>query len=156
MASCWARTGMPTALSLWPSSPGRGRHRSIVDFLVVIILDLHDLVARSKGLAEPLDLAFPGGVQRRLQFDVERTRANSAAIHRAEHLDIADGVQAETLGDSSLHQLHDAWNGGLGILGRHKVEVAVAGRRTEIGHCALVDAMGADDDPARGGLPEHL
>ena len=59
-------------------------------------------------------------------------------------------------GDAGLDQLHDALNGGLGILGRHKVEVAVAGRRTEIGHCALVDAMGVDDDPARGGLPEHL
>jgi hypothetical protein len=54
------------------------------------------------------------------------------------------------------HQLHDAWNGGLGILGRHEVEVAVAGRRTEIGRCALVDAMGVDDDPARGGLCRRI
>ncbi|HEY1887160.1 MAG TPA: hypothetical protein VGG86_14105 [Roseiarcus sp.] len=55
----------------------------------------------------------------RLQFDVERTRANAAAIHRAEHLDIANGIQAQTLGDARLDQLHDAWNGGLGILGGH-------------------------------------
>src|ERR1700734_1724471 len=90
------------------------------------------------------------------KFDVERTRTNAAAIHRTENLDIADGVQAETLWDASLDQLHDTWNGGLGILGRHEVEVAVAGRRAEVGHCALIDAMGVDDDPARGGLPEHL
>src|SRR6202050_2010511 len=83
-------------------------------------------------------------------------RANTAPIHRAEHLDIADGVQAETLWDASLDQLHDALNGGLGILGRHKVEVAVAGRRAKTGHRALIDAMGVDDNPARGGLPEHL
>ena len=66
------------------------------------------------------------------------------------------GVQAETLGDADLHQFQDALNGGLGIFGRNEVEVALAGRRAEIGHCALIDAMGVDDDPARGGLPEHL
>ena len=53
-------------------------------------------------------------------------------------------------------QLHDAWNGGLGILGRNEVEVAVAGRRAKIGYRSLIDAMGVDDNPARGGLPEHL
>ena len=72
-----------------------------VDFLVVVIFDLHDLVAGRKGPAETLDFAFAGGVQRRLQFDVERTRANAAAVHRAEHLDVADRVQAETLWDAS-------------------------------------------------------
>ena len=66
------------------------------------------------------------------------------------------GVQAEAFGDAGLHQFQDALNGGLGIFGRNEVEVAVAGRRAEIGHRALIDAMGVDDDPARGGLPEHL
>ena len=102
---------------------------AVVDFLVVVILDLHDLVAGRKGPAETLDLAFAGGVQRRLQFDVERTRADAAAVHRTEHLDVADRVQAETLGDAGLHQFQDALNGGLGIFGRHKVEVAVAGTK---------------------------
>jgi hypothetical protein len=44
-------------------------------------------------------------------------------------------------------------NGGLGVFGRNEVEVALAGRRVEIRHRALIDAMGVDDDPARGGLP---
>jgi hypothetical protein len=43
-------------------------------------------------------------------------------------------------------------NGGLGIFGRNEVEVAVDGRRAEIGHRTLIDAMGVDDDSARGGL----
>src|SRR6476660_6481801 len=60
---------------------------------------------------------------------------------------IADRVQAETLWDSCFHQFHDAWNGALGILGRHEVEVAVAGRRAKTGHRALIDAMGVDDNP---------
>src|SRR5208283_5458171 len=79
----------------------------------------------------------------------ERARANAAAVHRAKHLDVADRIQAEAFGDARLHQLQDALNGGLGILGWNEVEVAVAGLRAQIGHRALVDAMGVDNDPAR-------
>jgi hypothetical protein len=53
---------------------------AVVDLLVVVIFDLHDFVAGRKGPCETLDLAFADGVQRRLQFDVERTRANAAAV----------------------------------------------------------------------------
>src|SRR5271155_1402162 len=129
---------------------------AVVDLLVVVIFDLHDLVARSKGPAETLDLAIAGGIQRRLQFNVERSRANTAAVHWAEHLDVADGVQAEALRNTSLHQLHDAQNSGLRILSGYIVEVTATDRRAKIGHDALIDAMGIDDDPARGGLPEDL
>src|SRR5208282_2220464 len=128
----------------------------VVDFLVVVILVLHDLVAGRKGPAEPLDFAFAGGVQRRLQFDIERTCANAATIHRAEHLDVADGVQAEAFGDAGPHQFQNALNSGLGIFGGNEVEVAVADGRAEIGYRAPIDAMGVGDDPAHGGLPEHL
>src|SRR5713226_4143485 len=48
---------------------------AIVDVLVVVVLDLHDLVARREGPAEAFDLARAGWVQRLLQFDVERARA---------------------------------------------------------------------------------
>jgi len=44
---------------------------AVVDLLVVVVLDLHDLVARGEGPAKSLDLAFAGWVQRLLQFDVE-------------------------------------------------------------------------------------
>src|SRR5260370_41922497 len=109
-----------------------------------------------KGPAETLDFALAGGVQRRLQFYVERTRANAAAVHGTEHLDVADRVQAEAFGDAGLHQFQDASNGDLGIFGRHEVEVALAGRRAETGHRALIDAMGVDDSPASCRLHEHL
>ena len=66
------------------------------------------------------------------------------------------GFKPKRFGNAGLHQLQDALNGGLGILGRNEVEVAVAGRRAEIGHRTLIDAMGVDDDPACSGLPEHL
>ena len=65
-----------------------------------------------------LDFAFAGGVQRRLEFDVERTRANAAAIHRTEHLDVADRVQADAFGDAGLHQFQDALNGSAETVGK--------------------------------------
>ena len=60
------------------------------------------------------------------------------------------------MGMRRLHQFDDARHGGFGIVRLHEVEVAVAFGRAEIGHRALVDAVGAGDDPALRGLPEHL
>jgi DNA-binding Lrp family transcriptional regulator len=49
---------------------------AVIDLLVVVVLDLHYLVAGRKAPTEPLDLALSGGVQRRLQFNVERACAD--------------------------------------------------------------------------------
>jgi hypothetical protein len=61
-----------------------------------------------EGPAETLDLTVARGVQRCLQINVERTRANAASVHRAEHLDIEDRVQTEAFGDAGLHQFQGA------------------------------------------------
>src|ERR1700710_1854935 len=66
---------------------------AVVDFLLVVVLDLHDLVAGCKGPTKTLDLTLASRVQRSLQFDVEGTSAHTASVHRAQHLDVADGVQ---------------------------------------------------------------
>src|SRR6516225_1809245 len=63
---------------------------TVVDLLVVIVLDLHHLVARREGPAESLDLAFAGRVHGCLQFEIEGASADPAAVHRAENLDVAD------------------------------------------------------------------
>src|SRR5580704_6625678 len=72
---------------------------AVVDVLIVIVLDLHDLVARAERPAEALDADIARRVQRVLQLDVERTSTEAAAVHRAEHLDLAYRVQPETFGD---------------------------------------------------------
>src|SRR5260370_9207740 len=56
---------------------------AVVDVLVIVVLDLHDLVTRSKGPAEPLDFQVPGRIESGLKFDVERSVAATAAVHRA-------------------------------------------------------------------------
>ena len=99
---------------------------AVVDLLVVVVLDLHDLVAWREGPAEALDLAFAGRVERGLELDVERAGAGGAPVHRVQHLDVLHGVEPEPLRDAGLHQLHDPGGRRLGILRRHEVEVAVA------------------------------
>src|SRR6516225_9126168 len=47
---------------------------AVVDVLVVIVLDLHDLVARTESPAESLDADLARRVQRVLQLDIERAR----------------------------------------------------------------------------------
>ena len=49
------------------------------------------------GPAKALNLWIAGGVQRRLQFDIEGARADPAPVHWAKNLDVADGVEAEAL-----------------------------------------------------------
>src|SRR5262245_18495033 len=129
---------------------------AVIDLLVVIVLDLHHLIARREGPAEALDLTLARRVQRGLQFDVERAGADTAAIHWTENLDVADGVEAEAARNPCLHQLDNARHGGYGIVRLHEVEVATRWGRTEIGDQTLVDAMGAGDYAALRGLPEYV
>ena len=56
----------------------------VVDLLVVVVLDLHHLVARREGPAETLDLAFAGRVEGGLELDVERAGAGAAPVSTAE------------------------------------------------------------------------
>src|SRR5262245_32307704 len=129
---------------------------AIIDLLVVIVLDLHDLVTRGKGPAKALDLCIAGRVQRRLQFDIERARADAAPVHRTKNLDIADGSEAEAFWNPSFHELDDARHGGFGVIRLYEIEVTIGTGGDEIRDGALVDAMGANDDPALRGLPKHL
>jgi hypothetical protein len=66
----------------------------------------------------------------------------AAAAHRAQHLDIADGIETEPFGDPCFYELDDPRYGGFGIVRSHEVEVAVWSGRAEIGDRALVDTMG--------------
>src|SRR4051812_30328841 len=65
----------------------------VINLLLVIVLDLHNLVAGGEGPPETLDLVFPGRIQGHLQFDIQRAGANAAAVHRAQHLNVTDRIE---------------------------------------------------------------
>src|ERR1700720_4396273 len=129
---------------------------AVVDVFVVVVLDLHDLVAGGEGPTETLDLALAGGVQRRLKFDIQRAGSDATAVHRAQHLNVTDGIEAEAQGDARLHQFDDPRHGGFGIVRLHKIEVAVALGPGEVGNGAPVDLVRAGADPAVGGLAKDF
>ena len=64
-------------------------------------------------------------VERLLQIDVERPRAEAAAVHRAQHLDVADRVEAEARRDPLADDLQDLGGAVLGIRAFDEMKVAV-------------------------------
>ena len=81
---------------------------------------------------------------------------DAAPVHRAENLDVPDGIEPEPFGDAGLDQLQNSRDRGFRIVRGHEIEIAVAGWGSQLGHIALVDPMGVDDDPARRRLPEDF
>src|SRR5271166_701145 len=121
---------------------------AVVDLLVIVVLDLHDLVPRGKGPAEALDFPLAGRIENGLELDVERASADPAAVHRAENLDVPDGIEPEPFGDAGLDQLQYSRDRRFRIIRWREIEIAIAGWRSQLRHIALVDPMGVDDDPA--------
>src|SRR6202035_1738863 len=86
---------------------------AIIHLFVIVILDLHDLVTDGKGRPEFFDLWFSSRIESPLQFDIQRTGAERAAVHRAEHLDVAHGIEAEAAGDTFLDELDEPRDGNV-------------------------------------------
>src|SRR5262249_21769679 len=96
---------------------------AVVDLTVVVVLDLHDLVARTVGRAEAFDPRLARRVQRPLQLNVQRSRTNPAAVHRTEHLNIADRIQPERLRNALVDYCDDLAYSILGSLSIDEVEI---------------------------------
>src|SRR3977135_3031851 len=86
---------------------------AVVDLFVIVIFDLDDLVADGKGNPEFLDLWFSSRIESPLQFDIQRTGSEPAAVHRAEHLDVAHGIEAEAARDAFLDELDEPRDGNV-------------------------------------------
>ena len=91
-----------------------------------------------------------------LKLDVEVACAEITSDHRAEHLHVLDGIEPEPTRDAVPDHLDDLRHALLRRGDLDHEEVAVLARPRHLRHLASVDPMGVDDDPALGGLPEHL
>jgi hypothetical protein len=126
-----------------------------VDLVVVIVLDLHDLVARTEGPAEAFDADLARRVQLFLKLDIQGASTEAAPVHRAQHLDVAHWIEPEALRDALPHDRQQLSHRPFRVRRIDEVEVAAV-NRSQIGHQALVDAMRVHDDPALNGLAEDL
>ena len=80
---------------------------AVEHFAVVVVFRLHHLVAGRKTRAEALDLFGHVRVQGVLKIAVERSGAERPALHRTEHLDVANGIETETTGNAITNDLDD-------------------------------------------------
>jgi len=90
----------------------------------VAVAQLGDLVSNAEHASAVAFLGCPVafGDEGVLQEGVEVAGAGGAAVHRGEHLDVADGVQPELGGDAVRDDVHDEFGGLLsgvqaGVLG---------------------------------------
>src|SRR5215475_15288263 len=116
---------------------------AVVDVLGVVVLDLHDLVARTERPAKALNPGVAWRVQHVLKLDIQGARTEAAAVHRAEHLDVAYRVEPEALRNALLDDRQHLPDALFCVGSVDKVEVAGFGGG-EIGHPALIDAMRVD------------
>src|SRR5262252_7791428 len=128
---------------------------AIVDILVVIVLDLHDLVTRAEGPAKPLYADLARRVQGVLQLDVQRASAEAAPVHRAQHLNATDGVEPKTSRDPLLHDRQNLLNTLFRVRRINEIKIAALDRGQRR-HQALIDAVRIDNDPALSGLAKDL
>ena len=136
------------------SMPDDPSHVAIEDIFVVVVADLHHLVADAEDPAAHPTLGQPGPrrVERFLQEGVEVADAHRAPVHGAEHLDFFR-LQTELAWDAFLTNSTTSVGGLLRIFFLKEEEVAGV-TIIQHGHLPLVDAVGVDDDVAAFRLAE--
>jgi hypothetical protein len=88
-----------------------------------------------------------------LQQLVEVAGAGRAPVHRAQHLDVAAGIQAEPGRDPPGHDVGDERGGLLGVVAAEPEEILESGQLRRL---SGVDLVGVDHDAGLLGLAEDL
>src|SRR6185437_7422747 len=143
-------------LALLLSDPLHDAKIAVVDLTVVIVLDLHDLVARTEGPAKTLNACLAWWIERLLQFDVQRASAQPTTVHWAQHLNIADRVQSEGLGNAVPYQRDDLADTLLRRLRVDEVEIRQGSVVGQFGHLPAIYPVSIDNDTTARRLAEYL
>ena len=81
-------------------------------------------------------------------------------MHRREDLNVQEGVETKTLGNSLRDELDDGLFGARRIIALDEIEVAaiwvLPGWRQEFGHFSAIHPVGIDDNIALRGLSKYL
>ena len=126
---------------------------AVIDVAVVIVLDLHNLVAGAKvprGLVRQ-----PVGVQYGLENGIEVSGPQTAANHGTQHLDVAHRIKAKSARDPLLDDLADFLHPVLGRPYLDKIEILGRLSGLQLGQLTVVDSVRVDHDPANRRLAEH-
>lgn len=108
---------------------------------VVVVLDLHDLIANREFRAELENGPFCGRVERKLEHFVERAGTGTSTIHRAKDWDVLDGIHAVCLRQACPHQGREDFRHLLVVFNREEVAITFLFLAREDRHSASVDLM---------------
>src|SRR5215470_15766084 len=80
---------------------------AVEDFFVIVVYGLDYLIANAVAPSEPGYLRTARSVKPLLQFDVQRTGAEAAAVHGCQHLYVLDRIQTKSSGNSPANYLQN-------------------------------------------------
>jgi len=91
-----------------------------------------------------------------LGFHLQFADAQRPTVHRAEHLDVADGVEPELGRDARFDPLDQRGRNLLRLRPVNEIEIGLGLPGGRFRHLALVNAVLRSDNPAVRRLPEDL
>ena len=108
--------------------------------------------------AELIDgrLLGAGWIEFGLEPRIQLTDPERAAVHWAEDLNVANGIESELFRDARADHIEQRAGNMLGVGTFEKIKVRVGFQPRDFGHKAFIDAVGIGDDAAVGGLAEYL
>lgn len=106
--------------------------------------------------AKSLNLGRRVRVQSGLKLDIQGPRTNAAAVHRAQHLNVADRIKSKLARNMLTDEIDYLWHSIFGIVCGYEVEVRFALGLAQIGNSSLIDHVCGGDNPASRGLPEDF
>jgi len=129
---------------------------AIEHIAIVIILGLHERVARREDRAEFFHSRRWGGIESLLQLDIERSRPERAARRRAAHLNVADRGRDRNAAECGHERFRRPRPLPSRDLRRRRTRHPNPRRALrQFRHFAAIDSVGVAEDAALGRLPQH-
>lgn len=131
---------------------------AVEDFFVVVVFGLDDFVAKAELPAGAVHggLVWLRGIQRVLEFVVEGSGAEAAAVHGAEDLDVSNGVCLESSGNAVFDDVKESGEEFFRLVAFDEEEVGIGRGGGEFWGLSSVDLVGVGNDLAAGGLAEDF
>lgn len=131
---------------------------AVEDFFVVVVFGLDDFVAGAELPTEAVDggLVWLRGVEGVLEFGVEVSGAEAAAVHGAEDLEVSNGFCLKSLRDAVFDDVKEGGEDFFGFVALDEEKVGIGRSGGECRSLSSVDLVGGGNDLASGGLAEDF
>lgn len=131
---------------------------AVEDFFVVVVFGLDDFVAGAELPTEAVGdgLVWLRGIEGVLEFGVEGSGAEAAAVHGAEDLDVSNGFCLKSLRDAVFDDVEEGGEDCFRLIALDEEKVGIGRSGSECWSLSPVDLVGGGDDLASFGLAENF